>query len=306
MKILILGSEGFIGKVAVKFFKEHYDVFGGDLLEAPTQKYNYSKVSRLSPDFEELLQKTEFDVCLNAAGSGNVNYSMSHPLSDFEANSLDTIRLLDALRRHQPQTKYVHISSGAVYGNPWQLPIREDAELKPISPYGWHKLISEKICQEYSSVFGLRTAILRPFSVYGVGLKKQLFWDLFQKCVNRKPDNAVKLWGTGNESRDFVCVDDLILAIHLIIQKSNFKANTYNVASGEETTIFSAATKFCSIYDPKIIVQFSGDERVGDPQNWRADITSLSSLGFIPTVNLQDGIQKIVVWMQARSKVITF
>src|SRR5687768_5375255 len=122
LNILVLGSEGFIGKHLVQhFISEGENVFGCDLFETSTQAYHYIKVSRLSPEWEELISSNRFDACINAAGSGNVSYSMTHPVADFEANTLDVIRILDALRRSNASCRYLHTSSAAVYGNPKKL-----------------------------------------------------------------------------------------------------------------------------------------------------------------------------------------
>src|SRR5215211_1274307 len=111
-QILILGSEGFIGSHIVQYFlNKNYKVYGCDLFEAPSLEYRYFKVSRLSPEWESVLSANKFNYCINAAGSGNVPYSMEHPVIDYEANTLDTIHILDAIRRYAPTSKYIHISS---------------------------------------------------------------------------------------------------------------------------------------------------------------------------------------------------
>ena len=166
MEILVIGSEGFIGSHCIDYFTQKGDAVAGlDIFESSSKKYAYTKISRLSPELDDVFEKKKFDVVINAAGSGNVSYSMTHPLIDFEANVLDTMKILDALRRYQPNVKYIHFSSAAVYGNPVLLPIQETAASKPLSPYGWHKLISEQLCKEYTSLFKIKTAILRPFSL---------------------------------------------------------------------------------------------------------------------------------------------
>lgn len=299
MKILILGSEGFIGGALVTFYlTKGWEVFGADLLETATKNYHYFKTSRLSPEYDELLQSQSFYACINAAGSGNVSYSMTHPVSDFESNSLDTIRVLDGLRRFQPHCKYLHISSAAVYGNPSTLPVLESTALMPISPYGWHKLIAEKICQEYAAIFKIPIVVVRPFSVFGPGLKKLLFWDIFQKCRQVTDDFTIQLWGTGSESRDFIFIDDLVLAFDCILSRGNFSASIYNVGTGIETSVKEAALHFVKRFDERIKVQFNQQDRSGDPQNWRADVTQIQQLGFNPTITLTEGIQKLIVWMK--------
>jgi UDP-glucose 4-epimerase len=294
----VLGSEGFIGHHLVKFYSSSgYSVYGADLLEVGTQNYNYFKISRLSPELDELFEANVFDVCINAAGSGNVPYSMTHPLSDFESNSLDTIRLLDCIRRHQPLCKYLHISSAAVYGNPKKLPISETDVLQPISPYGWHKLIAEHVCKEFSTIYKIQTAIVRPFSVFGPGLKKQLFWDLFQKITKAEEGSNIELFGTGQESRDFIFIGQLVFAIDDILSKGGFNAECYNIASGVETTIEKVANLFVSAVGKPVHITFSQQERSGDPQCWKADISKIKTLGFKPDLELQNGIIKTAQWL---------
>lgn len=298
MTILILGSQGFIGNALVNFYvKKGWDVHGVDLMETATRNYHYHKVSRLSPEFDELLQKINFNACINAAGSGNVSYSMTHPVIDFEANSLDVIRILDAIRRLRPACKYIHISSAAVYGNPLHLPVSEKDILKPLSPYGWHKLISEQICYEYASVYNISTSILRPFSIYGPGLKKQLFWDLYQKSLFG--DNEISIWGTGKETRDFIFIADFMHAVNAILQSENGSNQIYNVASGCETTIHEAVSLFYDLVNKDIKPVFNCQVRPGDPLNWRADISKLTSLGFKPEVNFKSGIKELVTWIKS-------
>lgn len=298
MNILILGSEGFIGRYAVQFYlKKQWTVVGCDLFEAPSQSYKYIKLSRLSFELEDVMQDMRFDYCINAAGSGNVSYSVSHPLIDFEANALDVIRLLDALKKWQPQCRYLHISSAAVYGNPVGLPIAETHPCSPISPYGYHKWVAEIVCREYFTIYKQPIAIVRPFSVYGPGLKKQLFWELYQRYKANKA--GIELWGTGQESRDFVFVEDLIAAIHSVFMSSPFECDVYNVASGKETTIAEAVHVLFKNIDNNVALKFNNQVRAGDPVNWRADVNKLLQTGYTPAVNFELGINKLAAWLKS-------
>lgn len=297
-RILILGSEGFIGNHLVEqFLTADFVVHGCDLYEAPRKSnYNYKKLSRLSPEWEELFNEHAFTHCINASGSGNVAYSMTHPLNDFQANTLDVIMILDALRKLAPGCKYIHISSAAVYGNPVALPITEEFPAKPMSPYGWHKVMSEQICKEFHQIYGLSTVIIRPFSVYGEGLCKQLLWDLTQKL---KRSDEVSLFGTGKESRDFIHVKDLCRLIHLIAMHATFQAEVYNGASGVETEIRTIADYFEQFWGTQKTIRFSGETRPGDPVNWRADVSRIHSLGFETSISLRDGISGYLKWAQS-------
>lgn len=296
--ILILGSEGFIGSNIVKHFIQlGHTVTGCDLLEGVDKGYAYFKVSRLSPELEDIFESGNFDLCVNAAGNGHVPYSVEHPFHDFEANALDTIRILDIIRRKNRDCKYLHISSAAVYGNPKSLPITEASDKTPISPYGWHKVIAENLCKEYSDIYGIQTAIIRPFSVYGPGLRKQLFWDLYQKL--KKSNGPIELWGTGNESRDFVYVSDVAFCCRLIFENSPMKGDIYNVAAGVETTIKEVVSLFYENLDPSAKYFFNNQVRVGDPLNWRASIDKMRSIGFSPKVDINSGISSLCSWIKS-------
>ncbi len=298
MTVLILGSEGFIGKHTVQFYQRlGWSVYGADLFEAASLSYSYVKLSRLSPELDELMQQHPFDYCINAAGSGNVSYSVTHPVIDFEANTLDVIRILDALRKWQPACRYIQLSSAAVYGNPVALPINEKDACNPVSPYGHHKWMAEIVCREYSTIYKLGIAIVRPFSVYGPGLKKQLFWDLFQKY--KANPRQIEVWGTGKESRDFVFVEDLVGAIHNIILHDDFNGGVYNIASGVETTIATAVKGLFMHIDKNTVISFNNMTRAGDPLNWRADVERLSTKGFTPSFDFETGIQKLAEWYKS-------
>lgn len=301
MKILILGSEGFIGRhLTESATKQGWSVVGCDLIEAGATAYQYHKISLLSADLELLFSEHEYDFCINAAGSGSVPYSLTHPLSDFEANVSSVIHVLEAIRRFNPSCCYLHISSAAVYGNPGQLPIKESDPLGPLSPYGWHKKISEQLCLEYFQQFGIRSAITRPFSVYGPGLRKQLFWDVCQKLL--KAQGSLELWGTGKESRDFIYVEDLVQAIWSILENGEMQAEIYNVATGVETTIEDVVRLFVEALKKDVKVIFNQKVRPGDPLHWRADISRLSDLGFSPRFSLGGGIEATAKWISAFSQ----
>lgn len=300
MKALILGSNGFIGHHLVNFYlKKNYEVYGCDLVEVSNKSYQYFKTSLLSNDIDLLFNGIEYDICINASGSGNVGYSIAQPLSDFESNVSAVSNVLNAIQKFSPACKYVHISSAAVYGNPKTLPIKETDETNPLSPYGWHKLMSETLCKEYNSVYNLQTAIIRPFSVYGPGLRKQLFWDIFQKTLNN--GNSLEMWGTGRESRDFIYIDDLIQVIDLVIENGDFNASIYNAASGIESTIFNVTELLLKYSNKNIDVLYNQHKKAGDPLNWCADISKIRSLGYSHQYEIDNGIEILAKWLDTQN-----
>ena len=294
MKILIVGSKGFIGGHCVTYFRDK----GHEIWQVDTvsDSYpNYYQVNQTFTDYGAILQTTKFDICINASGSAHVSFSFDKPDIDFELNVLNVHKLLVALRRFNPSCKFVNFSSAAVYGNPQSLPINEDSSIGPLSPYGFHKLQSEYLLTEYHKFFGLRTCNLRVFSAYGPGLRKQLFWDLYTKL---KLSSQVVLFGTGAETRDFIYVDDLVRALDLIIQNSTFTGESINLASGIETSIAEAAACFFSKFSSDVQVAFSGKEKQGDPINWKADISSLKACGYEPKVLIDEGLINYIEWLR--------
>lgn len=283
MNILVIGSKGFVGSACCRIFGKQNEVTGADI--HPLTTPNYFRIEN-SGSFETLFASKKYDVCINASGSANVGFSFTHPEKDRELNVVNVQHILDAIAKHQPACRFINFSSAAVYGNPVSLPIDESFDVAPLSPYGMHKLESEQLLREYHKN-GLKTISLRVFSAYGPGLHKQLFWDIFQK---RQLSPEVRLFGTGNESRDFIYIDDLVQAISCVIDSAPFHGEVINVASGIETTIHEAATTFLDALGNDYSLTFTGEVKPGDPVNWRASIEFLKNLGFTPATKLRFGL----------------
>lgn len=297
MRLIIIGSKGFIGSHCRAYFESAgHEVICCDVIES--DETNYYSISKLNNDFSVLFKDKPVDFCINAAGSANVAYSYQFPEKDFELNVSLVINLLGAVKNFAPTCKFVNFSSAAVYGNPSQLPIKENSELKPLSPYGYHKMLSEKLLTEYHHFFNLKTCSLRVFSAYGPGLKKQLFWDVFQKSLK---SNSINLYGTGMESRDFISVSDLVKAVELIMQQADFCGEAINIASGNEIFIRDAVETFNSIHGKQWKIDFSNEQKEGDPINWCADISYLKNLGFEPNPDLNPGLKNYSDWLKVQS-----
>ncbi|RNL56904.1 NAD-dependent epimerase/dehydratase family protein [Pedobacter jejuensis] len=293
MKVIIIGSKGFIGSHLFKFFSTSNEVWGADISSSTEEKYFMLALQNTS--FESIFEENDFDVCINASGNGSVPISLNKPVYDYELNVTNTIKLLDSIRVHNPTCKFINMSSAAVYGNPTTLPIVESNVLKPLSPYGWHKLYAEQLCKEYYYLYNIQTINLRLFSVYGEHLKKQLFWDTYQKAIR---SNQIELFGSGEETRDFIYVEDLLNAIDCIVKRGLFNGEAINIATGKETSIKEATQTFCEFIDPNIKISFNNLIKPGDPLNWKADISMLKSFGFEPKVNIELGLENTVRWLK--------
>ena len=294
MKILIVGSKGFIGSHCVDYFSIDNEVWGCDvILDYNTPRY--ISINAVDGDFLEIFQQLKFDVCINCSGAANVPFSLQKPLNDFKLNTLNVFKLLEAIRLYAPECKFITMSSAAVYGNPEFLPIVENHKRMPVSPYGYHKVMAEMVCEEYSKYWNIKTCCLRIFSAYGPRLKKQLFWDLYNKIQN---DENPTLWGTGRESRDFIYIYDIVRIIELTIIHSSFNGEVVNVANGRQVTISEVAETLRKACGTNKTISFNGTERKGDPINWEADINKIKSWGYEPSVELEKGVNEYIKWIK--------
>lgn len=295
MKILIIGSCGFIGSNAVKYFSLHKnnEVFECDVIQK--QQQNYFVIENAQHDFNKIFAQHNFDVCINCSGLANVQVSFQKPDLDFELNTLNLFLILNSIKNNNPNCKFINFSSAAVYGNPAKLPISESDAVKPLSPYGQHKYYSEQICKEFHTFFGVPTCSLRVFSAYGERLTKQLFWDLYQK---QKLTPIVNLFGTGTETRDFIYIQDLLFAVDCVINNALFSGECINLASGIEIKIAEIANMFVQNFSKQNQIVFTGEIKIGDPQNWCADISYLKNLGFTTKVSMQEGLSNYAKWIK--------
>lgn len=297
-KILITGVAGFLGRAIARYFSQRGDVlFGIDRLaveNAPVS--DLSKYATLElPDarLSDFLEKWQPEVCVHCAGRASVSQSMKKPAEDYEAGPALTFYLLDTLRRVSQGSKFIFLSSAAVYGEPTSLPVSEKQFPAPVSAYGYHKWQGEILCQEFARLFGLKTASIRIFSAYGPGLRRQVIWDIARKALTQP---KLILQGTGEESRDFIHAVDIAGALEAVVSSAPLTGEVYNVASGRETTIAALAKMVLAAMDLDVALNFSGNVPPGTPKNWRADISRIQNLGFAPQVSLEDGIESFAAW----------
>ena len=298
--ILITGSKGFIGSHLSKFFfNQNYQVFGVGREPIDEKNLSFFKYFHigdiLDDEVKSFLKSTQPDYIFHCAGSSSIQKSIKDPTNDFNNNTILTFNFLDYIRQFTPNSKFFFFSSAAVYGNPYSLPINEKQNINPISPYGFHKYMSENICEEFSKIYSLKVVVLRIFSVYGPDLRRQIFYDLMNKFSN---DGKIKLKGNGKESRDFIHILDLCRAIELIMKNKNQEFEVFNIGSGEEVSIENLSKLFSNFLQSSKIIEFDLNNNEGMPLNWRSDITKLENIGFKPIMELQKGIEDYIEWYQ--------
>lgn len=298
MRVLITGINGFIGyHVAQKYAKMGHEVIGLDK-NSTNDAYKTYAVDMLNSDLPALLTEIAPNLIIHCAGLANVSYSLQYPDEDFMANTYMVYHFLESMRKAGlGNCRFLFLSSAAVYGQPVKLPVCEEDTQCPMSPYALHKKMAEEICTYYITQYQFDIRILRIFSTYGPGLKKQVFWDMHQKLART---GKLELFGTGNESRDYIYIDDLTEAICLIAADERNDYFVWNVANGTEVTIREIAEIFVDIKGiPRDKVLFNGAVREGDPMNWCANIDRLVQLGYKQKVSIVDGVKAYVDWVKS-------
>jgi UDP-glucose 4-epimerase len=295
MNILIIGSNGFIGKSLYDYFSSFYNVYGVDVVES-NQK-NFSQINLVS-DLENLEGINTFNFIINASGSTDVKRSNELPLNDFEKNTLNVYEILSIIKVKNPEAKFINISSGAVYGNKNSAAIETD-KLNPVSTYGFNKKITENICEHFYNQFKISSYSLRIFSAYGPGLKRQLFWDLYNKSLKT---NQIELYGDSTDYRDFIYIDDICEFIKIIVDKNISGYHIFNLSSGLLITIESAVKSFCNILDKNLKFSFSGNSMQGYPKGVFADISKAKKFGFAPKYTLEQGLKKTIEWIEEQKQ----
>ncbi len=302
-RILVTGAKGFIGRHIAKTFADAgwhaVGVGHGSWSDREAKAYGVELWNESEITHGAISAMCEAagrpDVVFHAAGGASVGLSVTHPLLDFDRTVRTTAVLLDAIRRLAPEAMLIMPSSAAVYGMAGAGPISESDPLTPVSPYGVHKCMTEQLVTGAHRLFGLRYAIVRYFSVYGPGLRKQLLWDLSQKLA-AKPGEIV-LSGTGEETRDFLHVQDAArLALALAMNDGRPDALTVNGGCGRSVTVRDVAEALKQHLSPKTKVRFNQKQRAGDPHHYMADTRLLKTTGFRLTQDFDKGLAGYVAW----------
>lgn len=303
--ILITGGFGFLGRTVAKTFKQlGYRVVGighggWTLQDALQLGFDIWVDADVSLSSLMTLQEP-FDLILHCAGNGSVGYSLTNPLQDFNKTVHGTVELLEYMRLTKSTALLIYPSSAGVYGAKENVPIKETDELKPISPYGYHKKIAEDLLASYSRTYGTRVAIIRYFSIYGPGLTKQLLWDASVK-LRTSLDRVAMFWGTGEETRDWISSEDAA-ALVLAVSNTTDRFSVLNGASGVRVTVRETLELLqCALgVDTQIV--FNGTVREGDPRFYHADVSQALALGWKPFTQLPEGIGNYVRWLAANQE----
>ena len=279
-KILIAGGYGFIGSyIFKKFRKKNKIVIIG-------KKKNIKDNSKNKITLNNLYNLNFIpDVIFHCAGSGTVSDAQKNKKNSFEDDYQSTKNLLDFCIKTKKKITFIYISSAAVYKNNSKI-------LKPSSIYGKNKLKSERFLKKNLGN-KMKLLIIRFFSIYGNGLKKQLLWDTCNKIVQKK---RLTFFGNGDEKRSWLHIDDAISIIILMLKVLKKKiiildGHAYDVYKNRQIIEKIVANL-------KVInkIKFNNKKQNFVPSNQISKCNKLKILGWQPKMNLDKGIKKYILW----------
>ncbi len=306
-RYLVTGGAGFIGSHIVRaLLQKGADVRVLDNFSTGKRE-NLEGLTKglevLEGDLRDASRVTEavrgVEVVFHEAAFVSVPQSMEEPSICFDVNVAGTASLLEAARKAGVR-RVVLASSAAVYGDSDSLPLAEETDLRPLSPYAASKRVNEIYGQLYTASFGLEVVALRYFNVYGPRQRPDSMYAaavpiFIRRLLDGRP---VTIFGDGGQTRDLIAVRDVVRANLIAAEHPAAPGRIFNICTGRETRIIELVKvlqdMFPSAPAPVFDAPRPGDiyRSIGSPRN------AAELVGFRAGVPLVDGLAETVEWMQ--------
>lgn len=312
MLFLVTGVAGFIGsQVAEELLALNHQVKGIDCFTDyyPTslkqdnlnnlrahERFELINQDLVTADYAAFLPEVE--VIIHLAAQAGVRRSWGREFSAYtHHNVLATQMLLEAAKQYGVR-RVVYGGSSSVYGDTKDLPMRETSACWPVSPYGVTKLAAEHLCLLYHKNFGLETACLRYFTVYGPRQRPDMAFHRFLRALLE--DGEIKLFGDGSQSRDFTYVGDVVRATIGAALTPQANGLVFNIGGGNRISINEVIALMEDLTGSKARVAREAVAK-GDVRDTEAD-TGLARdiLNFKPDYDLRKGLKAEKEWVESR------
>ena len=300
--VLITGGAGFIGSSLANVLLPQNKVTVIDNLSMGDfnnlqESANLTKILGDVTDkklLTKVFEENDFDYIFHLAAIASVADSVARPYETHQVNFDSTMMILEILRQNKKSLKrFVFSSSAAVYGDEPTLPKTEESTIRPLTPYAIDKFASEKMAMIYYNLYDIPASATRFFNVYGPNQNPNSPYSGFISIlVNRLRENTeLTIFGDGEQSRDFVYIEDVIQALLLIATSNQSLGEVYNVGTGIKNTI-NDLTKFAQKFtDKELSIKYDA-ARQGDIKDSLSDVSKLESIGYKPNFDLADGMKK--------------
>jgi nucleoside-diphosphate-sugar epimerase len=237
----------------------------------------------------------DVEAVFHQAAIVSVPFSFKNPTITHEVNVSGTLNLLRA-SLDRGVKRFLYASTSAVYGEATKLPLVEDAELEPLSPYAESKLVAETHCLDFYKTYGLETACLRYFNVYGPRQVPGPYAGVIIQFLDRlRSGRRPIIYGDGFQTRDFIYISDVIDATMLASTIKKAAGEVFNIGTGKATTINKLCEILLQITNNPGIKPVYANPRPGDIRRSQADISKARRiLNYRPTISLEEGLRKFV------------
>lgn len=298
MKVLVTGGAGFIGSNIVdKLIEKDYEVVIIDNLstgkkEHINAKANFYEADISSKNIENIFDKENIEVVIHTAAQIDVQKSINDPIYDCKNNIIGTLNILEACKKYKVD-KLIYSSSAAVYGQPEYLPVDEEHPINAMSGYGISKHTPEHYIQMYADLYGLNTSILRYSNVYGPRQDPKGEGGVISIFVDKMLNNEEPvIYGDGDQTRDFIYVDDIVSANLAAINKK--ENDIYNISCNTKNSINDLARIINEILNTNFLPIYK-KARPGDIRHSILDNNkALNSLAWKPHYDLEQGLKETI------------
>lgn len=305
---LVTGGAGFIGShIVERLVKDGHNVRVIDNFTSG-KRANIAPFGSRVEVFEGDIRSREdcrractgVEVVFHLAAMPSVPRSVADPVTTHETNVNGTFNLLMAARDAKCR-RVVYSASSSAYGNLPDLPKRETACPKPLSPYAVHKLVGEQYCHAFTCCYGLETIALRYFNVFGPRQDPKSEYaaaiPAFVSAVLR--NEAPTVYGDGEQTRDFTFVDNVVHANMLAAKAPHTAGESVNIACGERVSVNQIIREINALLGRNLTPKYV-PERAGDVKHSLADISLAHQLiGYAPQITFADGLRRAIDWYKA-------
>lgn len=305
-KAIVTGGAGFIGSNLVEsLLEDGLEVISIDDYSAGKEKNHSDLIEKYGDSLQsvrcditdkESLEKyfNGVDVVFHQACS-KMTICLKNPLRDLAVNAGGTFNLLELSRDYRIK-KFVHVSTGSVYGVAQYFPTNENHALNPTSYYGVSKLAGEKYSRAFSDLYGMNISILRYYHVYGPKQDAGDFGGVIGIfCEKAIKNQNITIYGDGSQIRSFTHVKDVVNINKLVALKGG-KGEAYNCASGLKITINEIAEKIISLANATSKINYE-DWKTGDIKDFEVSHEKIEGLGFkFEYLNFDKGLEATFNW----------
>jgi len=307
MSVLVIGT-GFIGCALAERLSSmgaKTYLFGSTPIRKQSQLGRMTHLQGRLPsaEFSNALVEIKPEDVVFCAGLSDISLSFKNQFEDYYQCAAMTTYVVTELARLGIGSRVIFLSSAAVYSPVASESdiINENSRIGPVSPYGCSRYLGEEALRLYCRQNQLGYCITRIFSCYGIGLEKRVIWDF---CKQLSQYGQIHSQSPAGVRRDYLHIEDLAKALSTIIL-SKTKYSTINVASGTSVLISDIATVLTERYRQHGTTAqpiFSNSQPSGNPMFWRADTSLLKSIGFEPSVRMDEGLAEYADWAFERLK----